>query len=359
MNTEKFCKDKKRITFILGSMGGGGAERVISILANHYAEKGWNVDILTLLDEKCSHHLYPSIDIISLANLSFTRIQQLPHWFFKIRNYCKVKKPEVVVSFIARVNIITILACIGLKQRIFVSERNDPAQDGRSLFVKMITNLLYTKAKRVIFQTKKAQSCFRKKAQHNSQIIYNPVIVTEKSKIQKNKKIVTIGRLTSQKNHILLIKAFKRIHDIFPDYTLHIYGEGKLRDKLLNKVEELSISDSFVLHGYTPNVHKEIADSEIFILSSDYEGLSNALLEAMIMGIPCISTDCAGSSEVIEDGVNGLLVPVGSEDKLFQAIISLITNKDLADRISEKSLLSASKFDFNTIIKQWEAVLES
>lgn len=350
--------DSKKITFILGSMGKGGAERVISILANAYAEKGWHVNIIMLLEDRCDYTLHPNVELIAFANKNISRIKQVPSWIIKIRKHVRQNKPDKIVSFVARINIITLLACAGLKSDIIISERNDPKSDGRSEIIRFSTYLLYPLSKKIIFQTKWAQSCFPKNIREKSRIIYNPISIACIAKKNNSKKIVTVGRLAEQKNHILLIDAFAKISEIHSEYTLHIFGEGNLRDLLRRKIHELNLQDRVVLEGNVSNIHERISDAEMFVLSSDYEGLSNALLEALMMGLPCISTDCAGSNEVIKDGVNGLLVPVKNLNLLANAIERIIKDKDLANLLSMNAEKDSIKFNSENVIEQWGEVIE-
>lgn len=351
--------ESKRIAFLIGSMGKGGAERVISVLANSYAERGWQVDILLLLNNSCDYDLNSNINIISICNENRSRIAQLPSWISNIRKYVKDKKPNNIISFIARINLITILACIGLNKSLFISERNDPIADGRSVFVRLATHILYPLADCVIFQTKWAQSCFSRRIQRKSVVIPNPIqVTTMASNYLKEKKIIAVGRLIEQKNHVMLIRAFKDVYEKYPDYNLVIYGEGRLRDTLQNLIKELKLTDAVDLPGNISNIHEKIANAEMFVLSSDYEGLSNALLEAMMMGLPCISTDCAGSNEVIINGISGTIVEVGNQKNLEEGIIFNIQNKEIAYEMAMKAKETVNEFGLDKIINKWDNLLE-
>ncbi|HHU55792.1 MAG TPA: glycosyltransferase family 4 protein [Acholeplasmataceae bacterium] len=350
--------DSKKITFILGSMGKGGAERVISILANEYADKGWCVNIIMLLEDRCDYRLHPNVELIAFVNKNKGRVQQIPSWLIKIRKYVREHQPDKIVSFVARINILTILACIGLKVDIIISERNDPKSDGRSPIIRYATYLLYPLSKKVIFQTKWAQSCFPKNIREKSRIIYNPISITCAAKKNNSKKLVTVGRLAEQKNHMLLIDAFAKISERHSEYTLHIFGEGILRDLLKRKIQEIKLQDRVILEGNVSNIHERISDAEMFVLSSNYEGLSNALLEAMMMGLPCISTDCAGSNEVIKNGINGLLVPIKNSFSLSSAIEKLIKDKELASQLSINAVKDSIKFSSENVLEQWGEVIE-
>lgn len=349
----------KRIAFILGSMNRGGAERVVSILANHYATKGWNVDIILLLSGECKYHLDEKIKVISLANINQSRISQLPKWLSSIRNYIKINKPDSILAFAARINIITAIASLGISNRLVVSERNDPLSDGRSIFLKALTKFIYPLTDKVVFQTIRSQSYFNERVKRNSVIIHNPVKVEVKASRNKNKQIVAVGRLENQKNHALLIDAFQEVHKIHPEYKLFIYGEGSLRRTLATKIKKLGLNEVISMPGNIENIHQEMAKSDIFVLPSNYEGLSNALLEALMMGLPCISTNCAGSDEIIKDGENGYLVGVGNKNELSAKIVRLIENHELRIEIGDKAIESSRQFESETILKKWEEVLEN
>jgi glycosyltransferase involved in cell wall biosynthesis len=351
-------RESKRIVFLIGSMGKGGAERVISVLANSYAAKGWKVDILLLLNSICEYQLNKNINLIPICNENKSRLAQLPKWLFGIRKYVKENKPDKIVSFIARINIITIIACLGLNRSIIISERNDPRADGRSIFVRFGTHLLYPLVNKIVFQTKWAQSCFSSRIQKKSVVIPNPIQVTTKASKIKEKKIVAVGRLVEQKNHAMLIRAFKKVHEKFPDYKLYIYGEGKLRNTLQEQIKDLKLTDAVFLPGNVTSIHESIADAEMFVLSSDYEGLSNALLEAMMMGLPCISTNCAGSNEIISNNYNGILVSVDDEEQLSKAICDLINDKEKAFSLSQNAKRTLCSMNIDKVISLWEKAIE-
>lgn len=356
MNNEE---NKKRIVFIIGSMRRGGAERVISILANNYAERGYGVDILTLLDDSNDYVLNSNIIVKPIFNKNQSRIKQSLTWILTIRKYVRKNKPDTIVSFIARINIITLLACLGLNKKVIVSERNDPRADGRSIIVKMATWLLYPIASCVVFQTKWAQFCFSKKIQSKSMIIPNPINVVSKVSSKKEKKIIAVGRLFEQKNHEMLIRAFKKVHEDYPDYKLYIYGEGELREKLTLQIQQLKLVETVFMPGNVLKIHEKMADAEIFVLSSNYEGLSNALLEAMTIGLPCISTDCAGSNEIIINGENGILIPIGSEKELIKSIKLLISNQNLRCKLSLASIKTAKSFNADIVNSKWQDIIDN
>lgn len=347
----------KRIAFVIGSMGNGGAERVVSIIANEYARQGWQVDILMLLSSACTYILEPNIALIDLSGKCSSRIARLPYWLTKIRKYAHENRPDIIVSFVARINIITKLSLINIDIPIIVSERNDPYMDGRGLIVRYLTKKLYPLASAVVLQTRRAQGYFC--SLKNSIIISNPIEVhASKSEMAKN-RIVSIGRLSEQKNQKMLIDAFAKIHQKYPKYTLDIYGEGSLRSTLQKQIESLNLDSCVTLRGAVSDVHQQIADAKLFVLSSDYEGLSNALLEAMMMGLPCISTNCAGSDEYIEHLKNGLLVDVGDTNAMATAIEYMISHPSEAKQMGTCAKHKSQSFEKNNVIKQWTNIINT
>jgi GalNAc-alpha-(1->4)-GalNAc-alpha-(1->3)-diNAcBac-PP-undecaprenol alpha-1,4-N-acetyl-D-galactosaminyltransferase len=349
---------ERRIVFVIGSLRRGGAERVISILANRYASAGWSVDVLLLLDQQCSYVLNPKISVIPICNGRVSRLGHVPFWLRAMRKHFRDRKPRAVVSFIARINVLTLLACMGLGLNVVVSERTDPKHDGRSWLVRMATSLLYRTAKTVVFQTKSAQSCFPRSVQRKSVIIWNPISVDTVAQRDRRKKIVTAGRLQPEKNHEMLINAFCIVRNRYPDYELVIYGEGRLRRDLLTQIARMNLTDSVFLPGSVADVHEQMADAEMFVLSSNHEGLSNALCEAMLMGLPCISTKCGGSNEVLIHDQNGLLVDIGNEQQLAEAMLSLIEDKEKAIRLSFAGNQTAEQMRKDIVASHWETVIE-
>ena len=344
---------KKKISFILGSMGRGGAERVISILSSEFAKKKWKTQICLLLFNRVDYELDKSTKIFDFTGKKSSRLKRLPYWLRTIRHYVKKEKPDVIVSFAARINVLVLLATLGLRVKVIVSERNDPKCDGRGFITRLMVRLLYPFANRIIFQTKRSLQYFPKNILKKGEVIPNPISVSCYASNQKEKKIVTVGRLTKQKNQSLLIKAFANIQKDFPDYELYIYGEGEQKGSLKVLSESLNIVNKVHFEGNVPNVHEKIADAELFVLPSDYEGLSNALLEALMMGLPCISTNCAGADEFIENETSGFIVPVGNQEKLENAMRKLLLNTNMQKKFSENGKYLSKKYEKNVVVKKW------
>jgi len=348
-----------KISFFIGSMGRGGAERVISILANHYAQKGWEVDIALLLDTTVGYELNERIKIVNLSVGNGSYIKRMPVWVKKIRNYVKTAKPDRIVSFVGRINVLVLNACRGIRVPVIVSERNDPKHDGRGKFMLWICNKSYKKARAIVHQTKYEESCFAKKLEDKSHIISNPVSVILEPSWSNSHRVVTAGRLLPQKNHAMLIEAVALLKKDIPDITLDIYGDGNLKEELLCKINQMNLKDTVTLCGNVSDLHNQISDSGLFVMTSEFEGLSNALIEAMMLGLPCISTDYPGANEVITNGENGLLVPCRDSEKLAEAIKKVLLDNDFSHKLRNCAYETSKKYDVQEVIKKWETVIEN
>ena len=212
---------KKNVLFILGSLNRGGAERVISVISRQLAEEGYGVTILLLLQYKVDYEMHKDIRIIDLSGNDKSRLLHTFFWIKNIRKHVKESNPDSIVAFFARINILTILACLGLKKKLIISERNDPQHDGRGFMVNVATRVLYPLADKVVFQTKRVSSYFPYLS--NATIIFNPISVSSVSKNTNLKKIVTVGRLTVQKNQKLLIESFSEVLKKYPN-DIKIYA---------------------------------------------------------------------------------------------------------------------------------------
>lgn len=347
---------KTRICFFIGGMSRGGAERVISLLANHYAEQGYFVSVILLLTDKVEYDLDDRIEIINLTGKKRAYVINTFYWIKNIRAFVKKTNPDVIVAFVARIAILVQSSCIGLKRNIIISERNDPTMDGRSKYIKVLANLLYPKCNGIVFQTEKAKTCFPKQIQVKGNVIYNPVKVYQFASNENSKKVVAVGRLAAQKNHKLLIDAFKDISKD-ADYELWIYGEGLLRKELEKYIEECGLSKKIHLPGNVMNIHEVISDSALFVLSSDYEGMSNSLLEALIMGLPVVATNCAGTDEVIVNGENGIIVPTGNKEELSKAMKTILEDADLRKKLANNAKQKAWVFSTDIVLQKWDEVI--
>lgn len=349
----------KKITFFIGTMARGGAERVISILANHYAKKGWKVEIVLLLQNTVRYELNSKITIINLSRKG-SYLKNLLYWIINIRKYIVKQKPDRVVSFIGRINYLVLTSLFGINVPIIISERNDPKNDGRGVLLRFYGNICYRLATSIVFQTNYQKLCFSKQLYQKSFIVGNPIEIstTPSSYFIDSLEITNVGRLEKQKNQKLLIEAFYIINKKYPSLSLNIYGEGSLRNELQSLIDNYDLSNKVKLCGNIYNLHEKISTSKIFILTSEYEGLSNALIEAMMLGLPCIVTDYHGVDEIIKNNYNGIIVPRNDVSSLVAAIDSLLCSRDLRKNISENALSTTKKYMKTNVLKEWENIIE-
>ncbi len=271
----------------------------------------------------------------------------------RLRRLKKERRIDATVSFLFPASHENLMARCG--DRIITSERANPKKYMPEQFWR--TRILYALSDHVVFQSELVRGYYGAWTRSHSSVIRNPVTVACTADPVRRHRVVTMGRVVEQKNHRMLIRSFAAFHRDFPEYTLSIYGWGDLTEELQGLIGELGAEDCITLEGNVRDIHERIRDAEMFVLSSNYEGLSNALLECMTMGIACISTKCEGSTDVIRDGENGLLTEIGDEQGLADAMRRLASDPALRRRLEQGALEEAKNFTPERIVKQWEEVI--
>lgn len=334
-----------KIVFVVPNMAGGGTERVIALLSNEYVKRGYDVAIMLFAGKDSVYDLDERVEVVSMAGASLGSFKIRVRRLRNMRAYFKKNRGCSIFSFSTIGTGFVVLSTIGLRRNMLVSERIDPD----SCDHKAYRNFFYRFAKVLVCQTKDAAESFPRYLRRKAVVIPNPIDSEKLPDVyhgERKKRIVSVGRLERQKNHALLIEAFEEFHVKFPEYTLHFYGKGNLEKELKEMAERKHLSKWIVFHGFCLNVIEEIVDSGMFVLSSDYEGISNSMAEALAIGIPVISTDCppGGSRAYIEDGKNGLLVPVGNAHVLAEAMERLAENEMLAENLSAEGAKIRKKY---------------
>lgn len=343
------------ILFVSGNMQRGGAQRVMSQIANAYAEKGWDVSIAMLLGNEVCYELNKKITIFELVQHG-SYYRALLRWIFRLRRLVRQKKPDVIVSFVGRINMITMLANLGTGIPVVVSERNDPAHDRRNKFEVTMCRLFYRLADKIIFQTSYQQRFYGKSCAKHSVIIGNPIAAPFYEGVHNSNDIIAVGKLDLQKNHSMLIQAFSMIAQDHPQVNVHIFGNGGLQEQLQEQIDMLGLHERVFLEGNTNRIFEVMQKYRYFVMCSDYEGLSNALLEAMASGMVCVSTDWSGVEDVLEDGVNGFITPKGDVDALAN-LLKQIMAKGYSD-IAQCAINRAGFYSHENIVEKWMQAVE-
>ena len=342
---------KTKIVFIIPNMTGGGTERVISLLSGEYVKRGYQVAIMQFAGYEHAYELDERVEDFSVGRQSGGNPLIWGRRLRDMRRYFKENPDCHIFAFAVMGAVFSAIATIGMKGPMLVSERSNP--ESCSSNTRGLRNWAYRRADVITFQTADGIGYFPKDIARKAAIIPNPVdaSIPLRYEGERAKKIVAVGRLHGEKNHALLLEAFADFREQREDYELHIYGQGELEEKLKAYAEELGIAKSVVWHGFTRRVKEEIVDSRMFVLPSDYEGISNSMLEALAMGIPTICTDCpiGGARVYIEDGVSGLLVPVRDRRALAEAMLKVARDDALAERLSVNGAKVREKYSLDKI----------
>lgn len=345
----------KKIYFLVANMGIGGTQRVTITLARWLLQKEITVKIIAVGGFKNQYVIPMELNYVCLEHTSNKNYLKTVS---KLRKIIKNEQPDILITMGVPVGLFSVPAVAGLKTRHILSERNDPGNFMGKPIVGKISQGLMRFGDGFIFQTEDALKYYNSSIQKRGTVIPNPILannIPDARSYEKKKKIVTMGRLIPQKNHSLLISAFNIFLQKHPDYELHIFGSGEMRESLLNSIRQLGIASKVVHHEACNDVLEKIADAQMFVLSSNFEGMPNALMEAMAMGLPCISTDCpcGGPRFLIQDGVNGFLVPLNDQNKMAKKMRELAEDSDLRARISIEAGKIKEQLDTQTICGHW------
>jgi len=344
------------IVLVIPSLRQGGAERVMSELANHWTSKGHNVSLIVWGNEDFFYFIHPDVSLyrLNFVNRSLlSNIAQEVMICIKTRSLLRMIRPEFVLSFITVSNAITIIAAFATGLRVYVSDRFNPNK--RIAFEKsLLRRCTYKWAAGVIAQTDLAKYRLKQiTGNQNVETIPNPVrsiVFTEEA--QKERIIINVGRLMPEKGQHYLLNVFAKLNA--PGWRLVILGDGRLRPLLESEVARLGIVNHVSMPGAVKDVETWLARSSIFVFSSVSEGFPNALAEAMVSGLPCVSFDCdTGPRDLIEDGKNGYLIPVGDTDGMADRIQYLIDNPGERERLGQEAKLLGVKLNKDTIINKY------
>lgn len=390
----------KKVSFFIDSLGGGGAERVVSVLTNELIKRGYKVDILMLrkveIPYKLSNqaNLYYADDmpvttkygilvrkifdiwsyfrkrfyipfLRRLGNTTYPKWNETSFYFYAkyalpYREYLKKNKDCTAFGLLIRSNISLLQAAKGTKVRTVFCERNNPVRPDMPKNIIKIRDRLYPHCQAAIFQTEEERQYYTK-LKCNTAVILNPIKENLPNRYTGERKheIVNFCRLNKQKNIPLLIDAFELLHQDYPDYKLRIYGKGEEKEALIKYVIDKKLEAAVSFEDFATDIHERVADASIFAFTSDYEGLSNSMIEAMGIGLPCVCTDCAGGGAkmMIEDHINGILVPVGDVQAVYKGMKEIIEDRELANKLSKEASKIRERLSVSKIADQWEAMI--
>lgn len=358
------------IALIISSLSPGGAERVLSQLANAWISGGHKVSIITFseprtlpfypLDE--SIHLHQLDLLVRQKSSSFRRLKNILKRILKLRQALKRVKPDVVISFVDVTNITVLLAGTRLHIPTIVCERTHPQYYRLPAVYNRLRLLTYSWARRVICQTASASEYFSNISYRKKAIIPNYV---KKPGYQKNEadvlrpvqKIMSVGRLCSNKGFTTLIKAFSEVVHQKPNLTLTIYGEGAERQNLEALIRELDLTGKIFLPGIIKDVEAALYQADLFVFPSLYEGFPNVLCEAMAVGLPVIASNCSGNIDIVQEGVDGRLFVVGDVGQLKRLMRELIKDAPQRVKLSKGAMQLPDRFSQEAILQKWDAAL--
>ena len=359
-------RKKKHILFYLSGLAQGGTERVVVNLAEYFIEQGYIVTIATTHKTEKEYLISNKIHrVLTSPGHDFISNSRVRNFFVRLKTLRKVLKdqnPDVVVSFIGKNNMMAILASTFLAIPVYVAVRGEPTEEYAGKMMRLVSKTLFYFSKGIILQTKQSMDYFPKPLRKKCVIMKNPLkaeFLEENNREHVENTIVTVGRCDANKNQKLLIDGFSIIAHKYPDTQTIIYGDGELREELIQYVRKLGLENQIKLPGLINNTRETIRNASIFVLTSNTEGMPNALIEAMVLGLPVISTDCpcGGPATLIEQNRNGILIGVNNKEQLAENLDKLLSKKDLRNSLGKEAAKMKELLHPDLVNKEWEKYL--
>jgi len=353
----------KKILFLTNSLGFGGAEKMLTFVANSLAQRGHSVSIANLngVPAYVNEHRRTVDDAIAVHDLNRGGRASNKDRLKFILQIAKAQKPDVIIGFTDYPNLYARIVGALLGIPSIMSERGDPARTTGATLKARISRAIVNQSKGGVFQTEGARAFYGRGLQKRGIVIPNPIFINgEVPQIpydEREKTVVSVGRLDNfQKRYDVMLDAFKLFSDKHPEYILKLYGHGSDVDVIKSWAEKRGLSEKVRFMGLSTQPMQDICRDGMFLITSDFEGVSNSLLEAMAVGLPCVSTDHTpgGARLLIADHENGLLAPVGDAEKLAAAMCEFAENSELAKKCGENAKDVVNRFAPKKIIDTWE-----
>ena len=353
-----------RAVFITNSLGFGGAEKMLTFVANSLSKRNYEVSIINLnsVPEYVNAHKRAVDDKIEVYELIDGINASATKKIKFVYTVAKKEKADVIIGFTEIPNVIARIVGLVMGIPSIMSERGDPKKIGVGKGFKnaLVLKLINT-SRGGVFQTEGARDFYGKSLQKRGVVIPNPIFITGEVPFvpydKREKSVVSVGRIDNfQKRYDVMLDAFKLFSGRHPEYVLKLYGKGVDEELIASWVTDRGLSDKVKFMGLTTQPMQDICHDGMFLITSDFEGISNALLEAMAVGLPCVSTDHppGGARLLIQSGENGLLAPTGDAIGLAEKMCMFAENPELARKCGESAKDVTRRFDPNRIVDMWE-----
>ena len=357
----------RRLALVIANLGWGGAQKVLTAMANHWASIGWEITLISV-DGRRVECYFPPLPQVRLVYLGASAPsgsvgKALFHNGRRVaalRRAIRTARAEAVISFLSATNVLTVLATRGLGVPVIVSERGDPDRASLPRAWRYLRAWTYPLADSLVAQTEGALARFGAAVRRRGTVIANPVATFDHLPDHDGRQLVGVGHLVPVKGFDLLIQAFASVAASHADWRLVLWGEGPRRGDLLALADRHGVGSRVECPGRSATPGSWLASTTIFVLSSRHEGFPNALIEAMAAGIPVIATDCpvGGPRAMIASGLDGLLVPPGDVAAMAAALARLMRDPALRRRLGSAAVKSAQRFAEPAIMAQWTGLVE-